>query len=223
MVQKSDEDLLRAWQGGDQAAGQALFRRHIRNLQRFFRTKVAPRDQDDLIQETLMGCLTGAASFRGDASFRTFLFSVAWNKFNDHVRRQGRQPAMTDLDEVSVADLVPGFSTVQAKKREQALLLEALRTIPLNDQIVIELKCWEQLSNPEIGEILGLEVSAVASRFRRAKERLEQRLERLSATRAEIASVLDGLDGWAGEIRDLLGRPDPDHAPGKLPLAAAPG
>jgi RNA polymerase sigma-70 factor (ECF subfamily) len=223
MVKKSDKELLLAWQAGDQAAGQEIFKRHIRSLQRFFRTKVAPSDQDDVIQETLMGCLKGVASFRGDASFRTLLFRVAWNKFTDYVRRKRRQPEMMDLDEMSVADVMPGFSTVQARKREQALLLEALRVIPLNDQVVIELKYWERLSNPEIGAILDLGVPAVANRLHRAKARLEQQLERLSATRAEIASVLDGLDVWASEIRDLLGRPDLDGGPGELPLAAAPG
>lgn len=223
MVRKSDEELVLAWKGGDRSASEELFRRHFRSLQGFFRAKVEPSAQDDILQETLMGCVSSIARFRGDASFRTFLFRVAWNKLNDYLRRKVRQPEMVDLDEISVADINPGFSTVQARRREQALLLEALHTIPLKHQIVLELKYCERLTDPQIAAVLECPVSTVASRLHRAKERLRQRLERMRATPSEITTVLDGLESWALEIRDLLGRPDPDAAPVTSPSVSAPG
>jgi RNA polymerase sigma factor (sigma-70 family) len=215
MAHDSDVELLRAWQNGDTQAGQKLFKGHLGSMQRFFRNKVDASDEDDLIQETFLGCLKNAASFRGEASFRTFLFQVAKKKLIDHVRAKARRLRAVDHevnpDEITVSDIAPGLSTIQARNRQQALLLEALRTIPLNDQIVLELFYWEDLSGPEIGAVLDLREPAVRSRLRRARERLDEQLERLARTPAELTITLEGLERWAAEIRDQMGREAPDE------------
>ena len=227
MAHDPDRDLLRAWQAGDKQAGNTLFKRHIRSIQRFFRNKVPFAEEDELIQETFLGCVKNVASFRGEASFRTYLFKVARNRLSDHLRQRSRQPEVVDLEEISVADLTPGFSTVQARKREQVLLLEALRAIPLKDQIVLEYAYWEELTAVEIGEILDLPEPAVRSRLRRAKEKLESQLERRSNSRTELTSVLDGIEQWAEEIRERMGRKclddDRDGEPDVPPLDDEPG
>ena len=72
-----DEALLEAWRASDSKAGSALFRRFFPQCRRFFVTKVPERDIEDLLQRTLTAMVEARDRFRGDASFRTFVLSIA--------------------------------------------------------------------------------------------------------------------------------------------------
>src|SRR5262245_4038675 len=74
----TDDELLAAWRAGDRRAGEQLFDRHFKALTRFFRNKVT-EGMDDLIQQTVLGLLEGKHEFRGEGSFRSFVFGVAYN------------------------------------------------------------------------------------------------------------------------------------------------
>lgn len=202
---------MRAWTDGDQRAGNKLFTQYLGDIQAFFRNKVAARDEDDLIQETFLGCVKNAAGFRGDSSFRTYLFRIAYNTFVDYLRKKSRRPDALDLDEISVADIAPGPSTLQTKRHKQALLYAALRAIPANDQVVIELFYWQDITAGQIGEILGVPEPTVRSRLRRAISKLRKEIARQARTPAERDSMLGALDRWAAEIHEQFVRQQTDE------------
>ena len=62
-----DHELLRAWQTGDDRAGEQLFRRHYQLILRFFHNK-AGTQAHDLVQRTFLACLEARDRIRGDAS-----------------------------------------------------------------------------------------------------------------------------------------------------------
>jgi len=66
-----DVALLEARCRGDRAAGAELFERHYPSVARFFHNKVDEAAQEDLIHETFLACLVGAARLRGQSRFRT--------------------------------------------------------------------------------------------------------------------------------------------------------
>ena len=63
-------------------------------------------------------------------------------------------------------------SAEAAQHEEQRLLLEALRRIPLDLQIAIELHYWEGMSGPDLAQVLDIPEGTVRSRLRRAREPL---------------------------------------------------
>jgi RNA polymerase sigma factor (sigma-70 family) len=196
---RTDEELLEAWRAGDKRAGNELFQRHFEPIRRFFWNKVE-REIEDLVQRTFMGCLEGTERFEGRSKFRTFLFAVAHNILREHFR-QKRRDARVDLDERSVVDLGAGPSTVLAHRREQRLLLEGLRRIPITFQIALELFYWEKLTGAELGEVLGVPENTAYSRVRRAKELLTEALRKIERSRDVLESTTADLDGWAAQIR----------------------
>jgi len=208
--QESDQVLLEAWvERGDKRAGDRLLRRHIPGLRRYFRNKVASRaDEDDLIQQVFEGLIKAMPGFRKTSTFRTFLFQVARHKLRDYFRARARKRDIVDIDDLSVADLIPGPSTIQSRHRRQALLVEGLRALSLADQELLELRYWEKLTVPELVEILEIEDPAVKSRLRRAKERLREAMEKRAESDEELAFVRTGeLDQWAEDVRQQhLGR-----------------
>lgn len=132
-----DAALFARWHGGDAEAGRELFRRHYDRVARFFRNK-APDDWPELCQRTFLGCLEAASSYRGEASFRSFLFGIAYNQLRRHFEVRARELGRLDFGNHSVHDLDPTASALVVTREEQQLLLAALRRIPLDMQMMLE-------------------------------------------------------------------------------------
>jgi RNA polymerase sigma-70 factor (ECF subfamily) len=194
----SDYDLLDAWRAGDAAAGSQLFERHFESIYRFLRNKTAA-DASDLVQGVFLACVESKDTFRGEASFRTYLYAIARKQLYKHYR--DRKPG-ADFGVTSLADFGPTPSLLVGRRADDRLLLEALRAIPLELQIALELHYWEELAGPEIARVLDLPEGTVRSRLRRAKEELEQKIAELSKSRHELVTTLANLEGWAAAVRE---------------------
>jgi RNA polymerase sigma factor (sigma-70 family) len=204
-----DLDLLEVWRGGDEKAGSRLLRQYLQPLRRFFVNKVAPDDLEDLIQHTMLGCVRGTERFRGEAKFKTYLFTIARKTLAYHHRKHRNKDGRTDaldLEAVSARELVPGPSSIVAKTRRHQLMLEALRAIPLDDQIILELYYWEGMSASEIGQSYDMGEPAIRGRIKRAKRAFEQALADLANGEDEFSSTLSAFEArsWVEEIRERL-------------------
>ncbi len=199
-TEATDLDLLDAWRGGDARAGNLLFRRHFAALARFFRNKVDV-GVEDLIQGTFLACIEGRDRFREASSFRTYLFAIARNLLYGYYRRQHRA---VDFVQTSVIDLGASPSGPLGRREETAALLRALRSIPLEFQVVLELAYWEDMKAPEIAEILEIPANTVRGRLSRARAALRQALAAAALSPALLRSTLADLDGWAATLRAEL-------------------
>jgi RNA polymerase sigma-70 factor (ECF subfamily) len=200
---RSDFELLDAWGEADRRAGSELFERHFVALFGFFRARLAD-GADDLMQQTFLACVEGRARFERRASFRTYLFATARNILLAELRKRRRAPQPPDAAVESIADWAPSPSRVLAVEGDRRLLLEALRRIPIDYQIALELYHWEGMSAREVGEVLGLAEPGARSRIRRATAALRTELERMASTPEQLASTLAGLTDWARELREHL-------------------
>ena len=93
---------------------------------------------------------------------------IARNTLYTHYRGRSAEPP--DFAVSSIAELAPSASSVLAAAGRQRTLLEALRSIPLQFQVVLELSFWERLTAAEIGEVVGAPEGTVRTRLRRASE-----------------------------------------------------
>ncbi|PRQ01154.1 RNA polymerase sigma factor [Enhygromyxa salina] len=196
----TDAELLAAWAAGDTLSGSRLFDRHYSSVYRFFANKLpGPSEIEDLVQQTFMACIESRARYRGDASFRTFLFGIARNILLRYLRDARKHSV--DVASTSLADCGLGVTSVLHLRREQQLLLTALRHIPIDSQVVLEMSYWEQMPAREIGEALNESEAAIRGRLRKAKLELRGAVEGLARTRSELDSTLDGLEQWAEGVR----------------------
>lgn len=199
----TDFELLDAWAAGDKQAAKALLDRYFDPVFRFMRNKLGTDGVEDLVQDTFLACVQSRERFRREASFRTFVFATARNVLLYHYRKRRRGGEPIDPELVSVVDVAPGPSSIAVHKQEQRLLLEALRALPMDHQIVLELYHWEGLTGPELAEVLGITEAALRSRLHRAKNELRARIEGLQASGALLESTLANLDEWAQSLRDV--------------------
>lgn len=200
----TDIDLLNAWREGDATSGEELFERHYASIARFFRNKVS-RGVDDLIQNTFLAMVETRDRFRGDSSFRTYLFGVAHNTLRYHYRKQKRDADRLDFEQTSAADLAPGPGTIVGEQSEQRLMLQALRAIPLDYQIVLELYFWEPMTAVEIAEVLAIPEGTIRTRIRRAKQLLEEQLAIFSESPELLKRTVSNLEDWAKSLRAQAG------------------
>jgi RNA polymerase sigma factor (sigma-70 family) len=203
----TDAELLASWQHGDRQAGKQLFERYFRVINRFFRSKVGD-DAQDLVQKTFLGCLESVERYRGDTSFRSWLFAVAYKQLCKHYRAQLSEREHFDIASVTAHDFDSTPSRVLARRREEQRLLEALRRIPIELQVAVELRYWEQMSETEIARTLGIPVGTLKSRFRRAKQLLAEQIRAEAGPADDIDRTLDTLDDWAEQLRDVAREPN---------------
>ncbi len=207
---RDDWTLLEAWRDGDRQAGDTLVQRHFRAIARFFHNKVSNEDDAaELIGQTFLGCTESKDRFRGDITFERFVFRIAVNVLQQHLRKKyKREREVLDFGSLCLANLSDGsLTTLVARKRELQKLALAMRNIPLDFQIALELNIFESLSGREIGELLGIPEATVRGRLRLGKQRLAEQFYRLTEGETTIPTDEASLRTWAHEIRALMDRP----------------
>jgi len=192
---RRDVELLAAWADGDVAAARELLGRHTGAIRRFFARKVQGT-VDDLVQETMLGCLEGRARIHGAAGFRGYMFGVARKVLYDHLRAHHRIPAPLDPESIRLYDPDPPPSEIVVRRREQNVLLRALRRLPVDTQVLLERYYWQELSGPEVARIYGLGERALRSRLVRAKKALRDAMAELSEAPELPASSVACFETW---------------------------
>jgi RNA polymerase sigma-70 factor (ECF subfamily) len=220
----TDEELLSSWRQGATKDGERLFERHYETVRRYFRNKVPAPAVRDLVQETFLACVEARERFRHHSSFRTYLLGIAHHVMVDSLRAAARRgpaglpasatstasaglaasAAPLDLDQLTLADLQPAGEDAIAAKRERRLLLRALRNLRFPLQVVLELRYWESLSDPEIAEVLDEPIGTIKSRLRAGRLALEDKLAELASSTEELRSTLDSLHHWATRVRAAI-------------------
>lgn len=197
----SDAALLEAWRSGDEQAGRILVRRHTASLHRFFAIK-APEHVGDLVQSVFLAALEGPP-FRGDAAFRTYLLAIARRLLLKHFRKRLRGERAIALAHVTASDVGGSPSMIAAARQEVRLLTIALRRIPIDHQIALELFYWEDLPVAEIAVVLDVAPGTVKSRLSRARETLRAQIQQAEGDPDVRRRTSDDPGRWAAELRAL--------------------
>jgi RNA polymerase sigma-70 factor (ECF subfamily) len=178
----SDADLVTRSARGDRDAFSALVERHQARVYRFARGLARDdHEAEDLLQQTFLGAWLGARLYRGDASVRTWLFTIARNAAFQARARRGREPVdEMPLEELGVAagwgvgD--PELLASRAQRRD--LLAGALARLEPLDREVLTLRELEGLTGEETAASMGLGLAAMKSRLHRARLRLAAELRK---------------------------------------------
>lgn len=205
-----DLELLDRWCAGDRRAGNELFQRHFDSVCRFFHNKL-DRDFDELVQATFLACVRSREQFRKQCSFRTYLFAIARHELYAYLRRRRRDAQNLDFEVTSLADLEPTARSLIDRHREHEHLLRALRELPAEQQVLLELHYWEDLSPTQLAEVLDIPAATARTRLFRARQALREKMEALASEPAPMQRSVEDLDAWARAVRDLRAAPDPDR------------
>jgi RNA polymerase sigma-70 factor, ECF subfamily len=183
-VPDPDVRLLELCRGGDAQAFEILFRKYQSYVYNVGLGMLCnSEDAADVTQETFLRLHRSLDSFRGDASFSTWLYRVAVNLCITELRRRGRQKFqfLEDVAHNEDAHLTeePGPHPDEAiqQAEERRVVHKVLQTLPPDYRAIMVLRHFQQLAYEEIAEVLGLSLSQVKTRLFRARKMFKDRFQ----------------------------------------------
>ena len=194
VVMDADGELLERWHGGDQAAGRDLFARYFDPLFRFFGNKCA--EPDELVQSTFFAMVKARDQFAGRSSFRTYLFTIARNELYRHLRTLKRERGF-DPELSSIAQIATSAGGKLARNEDHRRLCAALRTLPVEQQTLLELHYWDGLDATALAEVFESNAAAIRKRLHRARTALRDAMAATSAAPAKALESEEAMDEWA--------------------------
>lgn len=197
----TDLELLRRWADGDKQAGTLLYRRHFKALYGYCRRRFANQQLvDDVVQESFMRVLEKASGFRAQSSFRTYLIGTAYNVYREQLRKMRERPI--DGSRESLAEISGRrYSSILAHKDELRRVFDALRTIPINDQELLELFHFQDFRVKDLAELLELKENTVKSRLRLARAKLARKYLELSGAPPDREVDDAQIEAWLEAAR----------------------
>lgn len=171
-----DAQLIAGWRAGDEAAAAELVRRHTPALARFLAAAGAREDLDDLVQDTFFRAFRRIESYRGRASFSTWLMAIGSNALKD-LRRRRRGRTVVALEEQQLRDEGDNPHEEAVAEDLMARLERAVRRLPPMQRDVFLLRAQQGAEYREIAEALETSVGAARVHYHQAVKRLRKLLE----------------------------------------------
>ena len=160
---------MAAFAKGDALAFEELYTRHKQAVLQFLRRQ-CPNVQvcEELVQDTWLAVINGAAQYQPSAQFRTWVYRIAHNRLVDHWRRFGSSSKGL-FDELT--DTVAAHPDISTREMELDELLTQLEQLPQEQLATLLLKA-AGFSHIEIADITSSKPETVKSRLRYATQRL---------------------------------------------------
>lgn len=169
-----DGALVAAALAGDQEAFAGLVRRYDRPVYHLaYRTLRDAEEARDVAQETFFKAYRSLRTFRPDAKFSTWIFSIAYHACCDRLNRR-RRFSSEELPET--ADAGPGPERRVIAMDEAERLRDAIARLPEKYRTVVTLYHLQGQQYEEIATVLGLPMGTVKTHLFRAKEHLRRLL-----------------------------------------------
>ena len=185
----TDKELVSRAQAGDKRAFDLLalkYRNRIVKLASRFTHD--PMDAQDVAQEALVKAYRAIGSFRGDASFYTWLYRIATNAAKNHLMSQSRRLSAVDGVDAAEAEQFAVDSKLKDKTTPEGLMMtedlkkvifHTISTLPDELREAITLREIENLSYEEIAAAMACPVGTVRSRIFRAREAIDVKIRPL--------------------------------------------
>lgn len=175
--------LLEAARRGDGDAFAQLVAPHQRPMLRHIRgiLGASSDDHEDVAQEVLLRLHRFLSQYRGESTFRSWVYSVAGNVARTHRGRRTREQLLRvdtfDSAGASLVDRCPANGCFDEQYATRQLVSVALRRLPGPLRRSVILRDVHGLDYRKIASITGVPIGTVESRISRGRERLRQQLQ----------------------------------------------
>jgi len=177
ITRDSDEDCMLRYAAGELAAFETLYERHRGGLYRFFLRQSPRLVAEELFQDVWSGVIQARRRYRPEATFRTWLYTLARNRLIDYRRRQGHDPlALSAVTEAALDDVRNGIADnpLQLAGLHDCLelLLRLVEALPTLQRETFLLRHDAGMTLQEIAAALDTGLETARSRLRYAMGRL---------------------------------------------------
>lgn len=181
-----DDVLIRAHLSGDPNAFEVLVKKHQASVGRLcFSIMKTDLGVADVVQDVFLSVFRGLSRFRGDSSFKTWLYKITVHETMRFLKKRNRWYSFIDrnappVENAEISLIVfdnkssPEHLVLDAQKK--SLVQKAMNDLSDNHRIVLHLHYQQDLSVQEISEILEIPLGSVKSRLHYARVQLKELL-----------------------------------------------
>lgn len=134
-------------------------------------------DADDVLQNTFLKAWKSLPTFQGKAKLSTWLYRIAINESLDFLRRQKTATLSSADADLSVANRLMADDYFDGDK-SQALLQEAIATLPDVQRTVFTLRYYDEMKYSEMSEILGTSEGSLKASYHIAVQKITDYVKR---------------------------------------------
>ncbi|MGO8673062.1 MAG: sigma-70 family RNA polymerase sigma factor [Capsulimonadaceae bacterium] len=184
-----EKDIIERCRRGDLGAFNDLVRRYEKQVYNYaYRLTNNYDDASDIAQDAFLRVYNAIGTFRGDASFSTWLFRITTNVFLDERKRARAHPKSSldeyvEFEESSVTRQIEDPGPTPAMLTEEAersnILQKAISSLPEYQRVMVVLYHVQQKSYEEIAAVMDMPIGTVKSRLNRARLALKEKLSPL--------------------------------------------
>jgi RNA polymerase sigma-70 factor (ECF subfamily) len=175
----SDEMLVAKAQAGDKDAFFALYDRYLGKVFNRVKSKIPQQEAEDVTQDVFIAVSRSLKSFKQEARFNTWLYTIVNRQIADFYRRRSRHNGGADTEvDLESGESVP--TVLDSQEIDRRLVIQrAMNTLPEHYQEIILMRFADGLTFSEIAEERAQSLEAIKSLYRRA----------IQAVRAEISEA----------------------------------
>jgi RNA polymerase sigma-70 factor (ECF subfamily) len=171
-----DLELIARWKAGDERAATELVERHASALARFAVSSGERGEVDELVQDTFVRAFNSIDGFRGESSFRTWLFTIERRLLIDRRRTEKRRRDRTEIHEHDASTEYDALDGMVADETQDRLRRVVERLSPTQRE-VFTLRVAEGLSYKEIAEAVGTTEGAARVHYHNAMRAVKEFLD----------------------------------------------
>ncbi len=168
-----DAELIAKWKAGNQSAATELVQRHASALARFAASCGAREDIDELVQDTFVRAFGSLDGFRGESSFRTWLFTIERRLLLDRRRAERRRPQGPEIGEGDAATEFDALDDLVADEAQVRVRRAIERLTPTQREVFV-LRVTEGLSYKEIAKAVGTTEGAARVHYHNAMHAIKE-------------------------------------------------
>lgn len=173
--------LLTRCQKGDSFAIEALVRTYTSLVYRLALSMLDdPAEADEATQDALVAALSKLDTFRGQAKFTTWLYSITLNVCRGRLRKRRTQARLTGAVQAlfRVSDQTePSPEQTTLREEQDATLWQAIKELDDCHRETIILRYYHELTLAEIGEVMGVTERTIRTWLHTAHEEMRRMLE----------------------------------------------
>ena len=135
-------------------------------------------DAEDMAEETILVLTTKRPKYKGQASFKTWLYAIGRNVTGKYLRKKRRLLPVEPEDMMLLISQEQDAASEYFRDEEKRTLHKCLYRLLPDYRRVLWLKFFENMSTEEIAKTMGKTVHSVYHSFERAKEALREEMDR---------------------------------------------
>lgn len=171
---ETDEQLVDAFKRGERDAIAEVYRRYVQDITRIVQRLLGPdTERDDVIQESFMHAIEGAAKFRGTPDqLKGWIAIIAVNRSRRLIRKRKIRSRISFFDPSSMPESPSGHSPETDHALTRAY--EIIQKLGVEERVAFTLRYIDQRELTEVASLMDVSLATAKRRIKKGRERFEK-------------------------------------------------